>query len=46
MSWKDWSYWIKGGVSFGIIGLIFGVYLIYQLFSIPNSNDVFGGVTM
>ncbi len=29
MGWKNWSYWLRGGVIGGVIGLIVGLLVLF-----------------
>ncbi|MBX4211894.1 hypothetical protein KW787_00350 [Candidatus Pacearchaeota archaeon] len=41
MVWKDWPYWLKGGIIFAIIGFVSGCVLSQNdTFVLSGSSDV------
>jgi len=42
MGWKDWPYWLRGGI---ISGIIFDLVVLILLWSISNSGEG-GGIPL
>lgn len=38
MNWKNWPYWVKGGIFGTILSIVFEIAITYSILSVPKIN--------